>query len=71
MYAKNGTFYIDVDERHEFLNLMLLIFALVLILGSRKAIVELTNEYLEKEYSMTIGMLYYLPELFKKKEEDK
>ena len=71
MYAKNGTFYIDVDERHEFLNLMLLILALILILGIRKVIVELTNEYLEKEYSMTIGMLYCLPELFKKKEEDK
>ena len=70
MYAKDGRFYIDVDERHEIFHFVILIIALIFIIGIRKAIVEFTNDYFDDEYSSTIGKLYNLPDLFKKKDKE-
>ena len=70
MYAKKGRFYIDVDERHEIMFFLLLIFVLFVLLAFRKILVEVTQNSFESEYSLTIGKLYSLPELLKKEKEE-
>ena len=70
MYANGGRFYVDVDERHEFFNFVILVIALIFIIGIRKALVEITNDRFDDEYSLTIGRLYDLPDLFKKKDKE-
>lgn len=52
MYAKDGLFYIDVDERHGIIGFFLLCFVLAVLIVFRKCIVEITRNWFENEYEM-------------------
>ena len=53
MYAKDGTFYIDIDERHGFANFLLLCFVLAILIIFRKCLAEITRNWFENEYDIT------------------
>jgi len=71
MYAKNGILYVDVDERHEIITLILLVALLVLIIIGWKAINSIVQEKFTDQYDLTIGRLYDLQEKVLQKSEKK
>jgi len=70
MYANNGYFYIDVDNRHWFMNLFALCIVVGIILVFRYGISALTRRIFNKEYCATSDFIYDLPSKFKKKKTE-
>ena len=58
MYASNGIFYVDVDERHEVRNFFFLVIVLVIIIFVRLLLAELTRNLFEKEYDCCYNALW-------------
>jgi hypothetical protein len=53
MYAKDGAFYVDIDERHGFANFLLLCLVLTVLIVFRKGLAEITRNWFENEYDIT------------------
>ena len=76
MYAKDGAFYVDIDERHGFANFLLLCFVLSILIIFRKGLAEITRNWFENEYDITSDfvddyIIGFIGSIFaKKKEED-
>ena len=58
MYASNGVFYIDVDERHEIRNFFFLLVVLVIIFFARLGFAEITRNLFEKEYNCCYDVIW-------------
>lgn len=78
MYAKDGIFYTDIDNRHGFLYFMLLCLVIVLLLFFRYGVVNLTRNLFYREfnaiYDFRIHTKSYLKakiEEMKRKKEEK
>ena len=70
MYAKNGYFYVDVDNRHWFVHLLLLGVVEFLILVIRYLISSWTKSLFDEERQAMFDFFYSIPSRFKKKKED-
>ena len=71
MYAKDGVFYIDVDNRHWLLSLIALGFVLTVLITLRYSIAEFVRNSFNHEYKLTVGRaIDFLDNLLGRKEED-
>jgi hypothetical protein len=76
MYSKDGTFYVDIDERHGFANFLLLCFVLAILIMFRKGLAGIMRNWFENEYDIASNfvddyIIGFIGSIFtKKKEED-
>jgi hypothetical protein len=69
MYANNGRFYVDVDNRHWFQNLVLLLIGVGILLFIRFLLSEFTRYVFRDEREATIDFISSVLRFFRREKD--